>query len=67
MYKLVIYLDTTDPLPGIGDLLEIVSIEDGNYNKFDIPYVVATLKPSKESTSNYNRFLDNITRMMGEL
>ena len=44
-YQLVIYLDADQPIPEPGDLLQIVSMEDGNYNKFDIPYVTVTLKP----------------------
>ena len=35
-YQLVIYLDADQPIPEPGDLLQIVSMEDGNYNKFVI-------------------------------
>ena len=44
VYKLNILLNSNDPLPNIGDLFEIVTIEDGNFGKFDIPYVTVTLK-----------------------
>ena len=48
MYKLTVMLVGNSPLPQIGDRFEVVMIEDGNFNKFDVPYIIATLEPIKE-------------------
>jgi hypothetical protein len=45
MYKLTIVLKEDAPLPKVGDTFRIVMLEDGDFDKFDIPYVVATLEP----------------------
>ena len=67
MYKLIIYLNNTDPLPNIGDTFEITKLEDGEHDKFSIPYVVATLQPVQKNKSTNSGTPDYIKRMMGEL
>ena len=44
MYKLTIHLNIFDPLPQVGDMFEIVALEDGEYAS-QRPYVIATLEP----------------------
>ena len=47
MYKLTIHLNIFDPLPQVGDMFEIVALEDGEYAS-QRPYVIATLEPIKK-------------------
>ena len=46
-YQLTIHLDAADPLPELGDMFEIVVLEDGEYSS-QRPYVIATLQPAED-------------------